>query len=169
MGFISKIREKFTIQSAPLIDNIRGKYVFLRKKAKQYYHIAKGKVIWVKEKAFSEEYNNYFAAVSFFPFIGWLIPLYLKPENEFCQKQSRRGFYLALIFLALLALLLFVGIFFSRDWRLVRFIHAIFIYLVEFIYFGFCVYGARLSVLNKEAEIIDKFPFIAQLATMIEL
>ncbi len=135
----------------------------------RYYRLLNEKIIYAREIAFSEKYNNYFAAVSFFPFIGWLIPLYLKPDNEFCQKQAKRGFYLACVFLTLIAFLLFIGIFFSRDWRVVRFIHAIVIYLAELTYFGFCAYGARMSVYNREAEIIDKFPFVAQLATIIEL
>lgn len=148
---------------------MKEKFLTVKEKVKYYYHLITEKLRWAKETAFSEEYNNYFAAVSFIPFIGWMIPLYLKPHNEFCQKQAKRAFYLAFIFLTIIAILLFVGIFFSRDWRLTRFVHAISIYIVEFTYFGFCIYGARMSILNKDAEIIDKFPFVAQLSNLIEL
>jgi hypothetical protein len=156
--YLSKIREKIQTKAAPHIA-----------KGKAYYSLIIEKAHRLKETAFSEHNNNYFAAVSFFPFIGWLIPLYLKPENEFCQMQAKRAFYLTCLVLFLIALLLFAGIFFSRDWRLARFIHAILIYMVELAYFGCCAYGARMSILNKEAEMIDKFPFLAQLATIIEL
>ncbi|MCX7679682.1 MAG: hypothetical protein N2316_10755 [Spirochaetes bacterium] len=151
------------------IDTAKGGYKYLKNRAMKWHSGIVEKLKWAKDTAFSDEHNNYFTAIAFVPFIGWLIPLYLKPENEFCQRQAKRAFYLAMIFLGVLAVLLFAGIFFSRDWRMGRFIHAIAIYLVEFIYFGFCIYGIRMSILNKEAEIIDKFPLVKQLSTIIEL
>lgn len=127
-------------------------------------HVKRWKAI-----AFSEENNNYFAALSFVPFIGWLVPMYLKEENAFCQEQSKYGFYMSLLFTSVVVSLIFLGIFFSRDWRVVRLINVILIYLVYAVYFGFCVYGINESIKNRKAELIDRIPMIGRLRMLIEL
>ncbi|MBP7582415.1 MAG: hypothetical protein KBA61_00165 [Spirochaetes bacterium] len=123
----------------------------------------------LKDLAFSDQYNNYFAAVSFVPFVGWLIPLYLKKDDPFCQDQAKTGFYMALLFTTLALAIIFVGIFLSRDWRVARLIQAILVYLTYLVYFGFCAYGAHASINNRQAELINRIPLVMVLRGMIVL
>ena len=56
----------------------------------------------------SLDWTRILSAFAYFPFIGWIFPLYLKTESGDCQKNSREGFYLsAIVSLALTALFLF--------------------------------------------------------------
>ncbi len=140
----------------------------LARVSKQYGKIKTG-ALRLKDLAFSERYNNYFAAVAFVPFVGWLIPLYLKKENPFCQQQGKSGFYLSFIFTSLVLLSVFVSIFLSRDWRIARFVNAVLVYMEYALYFGLCVYGIRESVHNRNASLIDRIPLMSKLRAAIEL
>jgi len=148
---------------------IRAKYQALAATAKDRYARIESEALRLKDLAFSEQYNNYFAAVAFVPFVGWLIPLYLKKDDPFCQEQGKAGFYLSFIFTSLALALIFISIFFSRDWHIARFVNAILVYLVYAVYFGFCAYGIRESIRNRRAELVDRIPLVAQLRAAIEL
>ncbi len=59
-------------------------------------------------------YNKYFAAMAYLPFIGWLVPLYLKPDDELCQENGRRGFVLSVVFTGTALALFFLYFILSR-------------------------------------------------------
>ena len=158
MKFIDETRAK-----------IRAKLDTLRTTVRVHNENTLAEAVRLKELAFSEEYNNYFAAVSFVPFVGWLIPLYLKKENGFCQEQARTGFYMALLFTTTALSFIFIGIFLSRDWHVARVIDVVLVYLTYLAYFGFCGYGIHASINNRRAELADRIPFIREVRGLIEL
>lgn len=150
-------------------DRIRTKAGALRTAVRVHNGNLLAEAVMLKELAFSEEYNKYFAALSFVPFVGWLIPLYLKKEDAFCREQAKTGFYLSLLFTTLALAIIFSGIFLSRDWRVARLINVILVYLVYLVYFGFCGYGIHASINKRYADLIDRIPLIMHLRGMIVL
>lgn len=151
------------------LAKIKTKFDALRTAVRDHNRNTLAEALRLRELAFSKEYNNYFAAVSFVPFVGWLLPLYLKKEDSFCQEQAKSGFYMALLFTSTALALIFIGIFLSRDWRVARLIDMVLVYLTYLTYFGFCAYGIHASINNRRAELLDRIPFIREARGLIEL
>jgi hypothetical protein len=111
-------------------------------------------------------YNKYFAAMAYLPFIGWLVPLYLKPDDELCQENGRRGFVLSVVFTGTaLALFFLYFIFVPRDWRAVRFVLAFTVYLVHTAYFSVCAWAVYYLVREKRLEMpwLEKYIHVVEL------
>ncbi|HOF32452.1 MAG TPA: hypothetical protein PK624_01015 [Spirochaetota bacterium] len=88
----------------------------------------------------SLDWTRILSAFAYFPFIGWIFPLYLKTESENCQKNSREGFYLsAVVSLALTALFLF-RIVVASGFSIFLFIITLFHIVGIVSYFAFSVY-----------------------------
>ena len=111
-------------------------------------------------------YNKYFAAAAYIPFIGWLVPLYLKPDDALCQENGRRGFVLAVFFLGLAVSLFFLYlIFVPRGWRPVRFALALSVYIVYLSYFIVCAWAVYHLVGEKRLEM----PWLEKYIRLVEL
>ncbi|RPI89150.1 MAG: hypothetical protein EHM32_13015 [Spirochaetales bacterium] len=111
-------------------------------------------------------YNKYFAAVGYLPFIGWLAPLYLKPDDALCRENGRRGFALSVLFTGIaLALFFLYFVFVPRDWRAVRFVLALSVYLVHASYFIICIWAVNSLVREKTLEM----PWLEKYTHMVEL
>jgi len=105
------------------------------------------------ERALSDENEQYMAAAAYVPFIGWMLPLYLKPKSDFCQDHGKTGLLLSLFFLALVASLFFINLLIvPRDWRELRFGLVVLIYLSYGLYFPLCGYGIYRAVHGKKLE-----------------
>jgi hypothetical protein len=141
----------------------------LRKLLKNAVKLTGEKYTYYRNTIFSDENKYYFAATSFVPFFGWLIPLYLKKEDEFSQYQSKMGFHLALYFAIFPWLLLMLNMFSPKEFRIFRLILVIMIYLSHLAYFCVCAYGIRLSLNEKRFEIPDNISFIARYLNLIRL
>ncbi len=151
-------REKF--QSA--VSTIATKALFLKEKAVYIWKHAPS--YW--NAVFEKKNEGYLAAAAYIPFIGWLLPLYLKEESDFCQESGKTGFILAIFFTGLVLGLFFINLFFiPRDWRVVRLIMVLLVYACYAVYFPLCGYGMYLSVHGKKLEI----PFLSQYRNIIPL
>jgi hypothetical protein len=118
---------------------------------------------------FAEKNRYYFAAVSFVPFAGWLIPLYLKRDDEYAQTQGKIGFYMAFFFTTIITLFFLINLFASKDLRVFRLIMVIFIYLLHLTYFSLCGYGIYLTLHQKKFDLILKIPYVDRFTSLIEL
>ena len=88
----------------------------------------------------SLDWTRILSAFAYFPFIGWVFPLYFKTESADCQKNSREGFYLsAFVSLTLSALFLF-RIVIASGFSVFLFIITLFHILGIISYFAFSVY-----------------------------
>ncbi|HPB83083.1 MAG TPA: hypothetical protein PK200_13685 [Spirochaetota bacterium] len=133
------------------------------------YRIAVQKVREAWTEAMKDENSHYLAAAGYIPFIGWLVPVYLKEDDAFCQEHGKTAFYMALIVLVAVTTLMLVNLFTTRDYRVIRLIIVISIYLIYLAYFLFISYGMYTSLHRKNFEIPDTIAAWNKLRTIIEL
>jgi hypothetical protein len=133
------------------------------------YRIVSQKVREAWAEAMKDENSHYLAAAGYFPFIGWLVPVYLKEDDAFCQEHGKTAFYMALVILVAVTTLMLVNLFTTRDYRVIRLIIVILIYLIYFAYFLFISYGMYTSIHRKNFEIPDNIPALNKLRAIIEL
>lgn len=96
---------------------------------------------------------------SYIPFIGWMIPLSLKKRYPEVILQAKQGFILAIFFICAILTLIFTNIFITQEFRVIRYIMVIIIYLLYALYLGICVWAciAASRNINKELPIVKKF------------
>ncbi len=143
------------LASATYLRDIRRHWPEIRAKLEHY-----------RNEIYRPMYNKYFAAAAYLPFIGWLVPLYLKPDDALCRENGRRAFALAVFFTgAALALFFLYFIFIPRDWRPVRFALALMVYLVHVVYFSICAWAVYFLLREKRLEI----PWLKKYTHIVEL
>ncbi len=91
-----------------------------------------------------------FAALSYIPFVGWLIPLYLKRNSHRCQAHAKQGLLLAAFFTSVILFLSLLNTLLPEDWREVRLALVVLIYGVYLLYFICCIVGVVWSFNRKE-------------------
>ncbi len=96
--------------------------------------------------------STYFVALSYIPFVGWLIPLYLKRDSRRCQDHAKQGLLLAAFFTLVILFLSLFSILLPKEWREIRLALVILIYVVYLLYFTFCTIGIIWSLLQKELK-----------------
>jgi hypothetical protein len=106
-----------------------------------------------KDEIFKKENSRYFAAFSYVPFAGWMVPLYMKREENTCQHHAKQGLILAVFFTGLVLFISIVDVFMPKEWREFRLILAILIYLLYLTYLTLCIYGARNSLNEKKISL----------------
>jgi hypothetical protein len=100
-------------------------------------------------RAFWKE-SRCFAALSYIPFVGWLIPLYLKRDSHRCQNHAKQGLLLAAFFTPVILFLSLLNTLLPEDWREIRLALVVLIYGVYLLYFIFCIVGVVWSFNRKE-------------------
>lgn len=89
------------------------------------------------------------ASISYFPLIGWILPLVLNKNNPACQRHIKQGFVISMLFLLIIVFLNFVNIFTPVEWRYFRVGLVIFIYSVNLFYLLFCIVAMRMVLKNR--------------------
>ena len=109
----------------------------------------------------SLDWTRILSAFAYFPFIGWIFPMYAKPDSADCQKNAKEGFFFsAVVALSLLLVYLF-RIFIADAFRLFSFIivllhmATVISYAAVSIYLTFRTYRSgsfRIPLLSVKAE-----------------
>ncbi len=107
------------------------------------------------------------ASYAYIPLFGWLLPLFLKKSDPFCQHHARQGFILAVIFVltAVTLNLTNILIFTLQEYEDFRIGLIITIYVIYALYLMICIVNFILTAKGRELN----FPFIKYLAKYIEL
>ena len=116
---------------------------------KQKYEICKA--FYFKSVAFmkSRESDPYYAAAGYFPFIGWLAPLYLREESPLCQKCGKQGLLLSIYAALFLFSVFFVDLFIPRSIKMVSFVLIVLTYIFNIGYMVLSVSGMYNAVYGK--------------------
>ena len=96
--------------------------------------------------------------LSYFPFIGWFIPMLMKKDDEFYMYHAKQSFVLAVFFTASCSFLYFFIYFISVHADIFKFIVVMLIYILYIIYFIIFVMGTKM-IRNGEKK---EFPYISQ-------
>jgi hypothetical protein len=106
-----------------------------------------------------------FASFSYIPLFGWILPLLMRKDNQFCNHHAKQGYILSAMFVFTAIMLNLINIFTPGEWREFRLGLVIFIYIFYFIYLILCLIAAK-SVLRGKAFNIG---FIKKLVDAIVL
>ncbi len=117
--------------------------------------------------AFLPENARFFAAAAYVPFVGWMLPLYLKEDSSFCQESGKQGFVLAVFFAAIPMALSLLGVLFvPKDARIVSLVLAILVYLSNSVYLVLCVISAFMAIRTEKLLAV---PVAASYAQRLQL
>jgi hypothetical protein len=106
--------------------------------------------------------------LSYFPFIGWFIPMIKKKDDDFYMYHAKQGFILALFFTCVCIFLYLLPFFISTKTQtlnasyllkfahILKFIIALLIYILYAIYIALAVIGTRMIIKMEKKE----FPYI---------
>ncbi|MCL1833311.1 MAG: hypothetical protein FWG49_02300 [Leptospirales bacterium] len=94
--------------------------------------------------------------LSYFPFIGWFIPMIKKKDDDFYMYHAKQGFILALFFTCACTFLYLLPFFISTKAYALRFIIVLFIYILYAVYIALAIIGTRMIIKMEKKE----FPFI---------
>ena len=103
--------------------------------------------------------------LSYFPFIGWFIPITMKKDDDFYMHHARQGFILALFFTSVCTFLYLLPFFISIRAYIVKFIIALLIYILHAIYIALAIIGTRMIKKMEKKE----FPVIGVYITKYAL
>ncbi len=98
--------------------------------------------------------------LSYVPFIGWLIPMYLN-KDEFQKYHAKQGFVLAVYFAFACIFLYCFKVFVPERADIVQFMVVVFIYIHHAVYFTLCYLGTKMIISGEKGE----FPYINQYIT----
>jgi hypothetical protein len=96
--------------------------------------------------------------LSYFPFIGWFIPMTMKKDDEFYMYHAKQGFVLAVFFTGVCTFLYFFLYFVSVHADIFKFIIVMMIYILYIIYITFAALGTRMIMKGEKGEL----PFIGR-------
>jgi uncharacterized membrane protein len=94
--------------------------------------------------------------LSYFPFVGWFIPMTKKKDDDFYMYHARQGFILALFFTCACIFLYLLPFFISTRAYTLKFIIVLLIYILYVIYIALAVIGTMMIKRMEKKE----FPFI---------
>ncbi len=100
-----------------------------------------------------------FASFSYIPLFGWILPLLMRKDNQFCLHHAKQGFILSAIFVFAAISLNLINIFTPGEWREFRLGLVIFIYVFYLFYLILCFIAAGSALKGKAFNIgiIKKF------------
>ncbi len=137
------VMRKWALQAKDFILNL-----------KDYIPVIREKYVLLKRSPGIEEYSRYYAAAAYIPYVGWLLPLYLKRGNGFCEAHGKNGFTAAVAFAGFELAVFFLNLLFiPRDWRPVSFLFIALIYAAHLVYFTLCARGMYEAYHEKSLEI----------------
>jgi hypothetical protein len=107
-------------------------------------------------------YNDYIKPfdvmkLSYIPFIGWLIPMYLN-RDEFQKYHAKQGLVLAVYFTLACIFLYCFMVFVPERADIVQLFIVLLIYIHHIVYFTLCYLGTKMINRGEKGE----FPYIQQ-------
>jgi len=100
--------------------------------------------------------------LSYFPFIGWFIPMTMKREDQFYIYHAKQGFVLAVFFTAVCTFLYFFLYFIPVHADIFKFLIVMVIYILYLAYIYLAVLGTKMIQKGEKGE----FPHIGKHVTV---
>ncbi len=123
---------------------------------------------------FLEIYTDYIKTfdpllLSYFPFIGWFIPMTMKKDDEFYMYHAKQGFVLAVFFTGVCTFLFFFLYFVSVRADILKFIIVMVIYFLYIVYIVFAVMGTRMILRGEKGEFPHIGKYVAQYTSKLNI
>jgi hypothetical protein len=109
--------------------------------------------------------KNYINLFTYFPFIGWILPIGFNSRDEFAVNHGKHALVAALFSVIILVTLTIVSLFVPKSYRTMKLVIVIAIYLILTLYFVLCIIG---TLMIKDGK-MSKFPVIEKFADKLEI
>ncbi len=109
--------------------------------------------------------KQYINLLTWFPFIGWMLPIAFNNRDDLALDHGKQAMYTALFAAVFLIIVTFTSLFMPRSSRSMRLAIVILFYLVLMLYFIICGIGTFLIKKERKGNI----PFIKGLAEKLDI
>lgn len=125
----------------------------------KHVKIDKASLLNIKSRVVEYIRNFDLLKLTYFPFIGWFIPMSIKKDDEFYMFHGKQAFVLAAYVIGACVLFYFMAHIFLPSWMdVVRFILVMLIYLHYVVYVVLCIMGTFM--INRGEKKV--FPYIGK-------
>jgi len=107
--------------------------------------------------------------LSYFPFIGWFIPMIKKREDEFYMYHAKQGFVLAVFFTGVCIFLYFFLYFVSVHADILKFLIVMLIYILYIVYIALAVMGTKMIKNGEKKEFPHIGKYVAQYTSKLNI
>ena len=107
--------------------------------------------------------------LSYFPFIGWFIPMTMKKDDEFYMYHAKQGFVLAVFFTGTCTFLYFFYYFIPVHADIFKFLIVMIIYILYIAYFVLAVMGTMMIKKREKNEFPHIGKYIAQYTSRLNI
>ena len=107
--------------------------------------------------------------LSYFPFIGWFIPMTMKREDEFYMFHAKQGFVLAVFFTGVCTFLYFFLYFIPVHADIFKFLIVMIIYILYIVYAAIAVMGTQMIKKGEKNEFPHIGKYVAQYTSKINI
>jgi hypothetical protein len=94
-----------------------------------------------------------YAAIGYVPFVGWLIPLYLREKSQLCQKSGKQGLVLSLMAAVTLLALFAIELFVPRSLKPLSFSLILLTYIFNAGYLTLSIYAMYHALYGRIVQI----------------
>jgi hypothetical protein len=129
-------------------------------KSRQYLQIVKlrysqAQVLFFEFIAYmkSSRSDVVYAAFGYVPFIGWLVPLYIRDKSEICQKSGRQGFLLSIFAACVLLGFFFLELFIPSGFKIAMFVLIVLTYIFNVCYLTLSAFAMYHTAYGKVIRI----------------
>jgi hypothetical protein len=135
------------------IAEIVSKGRFYNQKAREYYSRARVMLLEFVRYMKSSDSDTAYAAAGFFPFIGWLFPLYFREKSDKCQQSGKQGLVLSLLAVGFLISLFMIELIIPRSFRTFLFALIVLTYIINVAYLALSAYAIYRTANGKAVQI----------------
>jgi hypothetical protein len=109
--------------------------------------------------------KKYINLLTWFPFIGWMLPIAFNRSDDLAVDHGKQAMYLAFFAVIVLTGLTFGSLFIPKSFRSMKLAVVIIIYLVLALYFVICGMGTYMIKNGKKGQ----FPYISRFAEKLDI
>lgn len=132
---------------------------------KRFYFMSKDAIFTFIAYLKADRSNPVYAATGYFPFVGWLIPLYLRENSELCQRSGKRGLLLSAYAALFLFAIFILELMIPSNLKLASFILIVLTYIFNLCYLSLSAYAMYKTFYQQDVSI----PWLSQKADRIQI
>ncbi len=164
-GFESLLLRIRFMEKVSFISKIRVKFDVLKERTIVLYNRADRNVRIFIDYMKRPDSDPVYAAAGYIPFVGWLIPMFLRENSDLCQKNARQGLILSIIAAGFLLSLFFIELIVPGNLKVISFILIVLTYIFNIGYLTLSLYAMYTAAYKR----IVRIPWVSDRSATLQL
>ena len=135
-----------------IAETVKKSRLFYQR-AREYYSRARVMLLEFIRYMKSPDSDIVYAAAGFFPFVGWLFPLYCREKSDKCQQSGKQGLVLSLIAVSFLVSFFVIELIIPRSGKTFLFALIVLTYIFNVAYLALSAYAIYRTANGKAVQI----------------